>query len=101
MLLPVFSLSKPDEQSSQRLVFDWGKGLPHPNARIGFAIMSSNTGQWIRTLIIDDTAYTITGIKKCRSGRMAAQVTKDGPATSFDMDLVKKLIEQEFPKNTE
>ncbi len=101
MLLPMFSLSKPDIDGSQRLVFDWGKSLPHPSARIAIAIMSSNDGQYIRTIVVDDIAYTITKIRKCRSGRCAAQVTKDGPVQPFDANLIKKLIEQEFSKNTE
>jgi hypothetical protein len=101
MLLPVFSISKPDEKKQQRLVFDWGKSLPHPNARIGIAIMSSNEGQYIRTLVIDDVAYNVSSIKKCRSGRMAAQIENAGPVFPFDNNLIKKLIEQEFSKNTE
>lgn len=100
MLLPIFSISKPDTNRLQRLVFDWGKSLPHPNARIAIAIMSSNEGQYIRTLVIDDVSYTISEIKKCRSGRMAAQIQGMGPVFPFDNDLIKKLIEQEFSKNT-
>jgi hypothetical protein len=101
MLLPMFSLSKPDATGMQRLVFDWGKSLPHPNARIAIAILSSNEGQYIRTLVIDDISYQISGIKKCRSGRCAAQVMSTGPVYPFDQNLIKKLVEQEFSKNTE
>lgn len=100
MLLPMFSLSKPDNSGKQRLVFDWGKSLPHPNAQIAIAILADNKGQYIRTLVIDDVAYNVTQIKKCRSGRCAAQLEKVGPVYPFDQDLIKKLIEQEFSKNT-
>lgn len=102
MLLPMFSLSKPDATTGlQRLVFDWGKSLPHPNARIAIAIMSSAEGQFIRTLVIDDVSYNVMRIRKCRSGRCAAEVEKVGPVQPFDANLIKKLIEHEFSKNTE
>lgn len=101
MFLPMFSLSNPDQAGLQRMVFDWGKSLPHPDARIAIAILADSEGQFIRTVVIDDVSYTVQHVKKCRSGRCAARVKKVGPVHPFDQNLVKKFIEQEFPKNTE
>lgn len=100
MLLPMFSMSNPDQTGAQRIVFDWGKSLPHPNARIAIAILASDNSQFIRTLVVDDVAYEVTKVKQCRSGRYAAHIQKTGPVFKFDQDLIKKFIEQEFSKNT-
>ena len=100
MILPIFSVSRPDPKGTKRIVFDWGKSLTHPNAKIGFAILRSPMGQWIERLIISDNVYMIERIKRCRSGRVAIWVCKTGRASDLDRQLIKKLMDSEFPNQS-
>lgn len=103
LLLPVLSISKPsfDKQRNlhlQRIVFDWGKSLSHPDAKIAFAMLTSPTSHYFTHLVIGDNKYSIVGtMQKCRSGRVAARVFKDGSPTTFDTQIIQKVLVQEFP----
>ena len=97
MILPIFSISRPDPNGSKRIVFDWGKSLAHPSAKIGIAILRSPQGQWIERLIIADNTYMIESKKKCRSGRIAVRARKVGRASDSDRQLIKALMDNEFP----
>lgn len=105
LLLPVLSISKPTPDPrhggilTQRLVFDWGKSLSHPNAKIAFGMLTRPGGQYFQHMIIGDNNYAVMdGIQKCRSGRLAAIIHKDGQASLFDMQLIQKALAQEFPQ---
>lgn len=104
LILPVLSISKPSPNPlhplslTQRLVFDWGKSLSHPNAKIAFGMLTRPGGHYFPHLVIGENNYLVFGaIQKCRSGRLAAIVKKDGPASTFDLQLIQKALAQEFP----
>lgn len=85
------------------MVFDWGKGLAHPRAKIAFAILNDEYSNWIERLIYEDNTYHITQINKCRSGRLAAQVQNVYPINQYDSKIIEEVLKQEFPdapKNT-
>ena len=55
-------------------------------------------GHYFPHIIMGDTEYTVMSeIQKCRSGRCAAIVHKSGSATTFDLQLIQKVLAQEFP----
>jgi hypothetical protein len=93
MLLPVFSQSKP-KQGRSRIVFDWGKSLPNPNARVAVALLSSTKGQFINRLIYDDQAYTVDNLRKCRSGRIAGYIRHISRVNEWDRALVTKIMDE-------
>jgi hypothetical protein len=97
LILPVLSISKPNMDMRQRVVFDWGKSLSHPNARIAFGMLTRPGGHFFEHLIINENTYVVMALQKCRSGRMAAIVCKDGPASTFNLQLIQKAMAQEFP----
>jgi hypothetical protein len=98
LILPVLSVSKPSRNNTQRVVFDWGKSISHPNAHIAFGMLATIEGQYFPHIIINENKYIVHNIMNCRSGRKAAIVSKDGPASLFDMGLIKKALAQEFPQ---
>ena len=93
MLLPVFSQSKP-KQGRSRIVFDWGKSLPNPNARIAVGLLTSPQGQYIQRLVYNDQTYEIDGLRKCRSGRLAAYIRHIGRVSLWDRALVTKIMDE-------
>lgn len=104
LVLPVLSISKPSPDPrhgvavTQRIVFDWGKSLSHPNAKIAFGMLTRPGGHFFQHLIIGENNYVVMGqIQKCRSGRLAAIVCKDGQASTFDLQIIQKALAQEFP----
>lgn len=104
LILPVLSLSKPSPDPrfggipTQRLVFDWGKSLSHPNAHVAFGMLTRPQGHYFERLIIGDNQYAIVGsISTCRSGRKAAIIVKESQASPFNMELINKALAQEFP----
>lgn len=97
MMLPTFSISRPKQDGTQRLVFDWGKSIAHPGADIAFAFLASEGGQYIQTLVFRDIAYTVHDLKDCRSGRIAAILKLRGPVDKFEDALITELVRQEFP----
>jgi len=94
MILPVLSLSRPDLNNEQRLIFDWGKSLSHPNANIAFAFMKRT---YISALAYGSNMYTISVIKNCRSGRKAATVQCMGPISHGHRAVIDEFMSQEFP----
>ena len=98
LILPVLSLSNPDLYRNRRLVFDWGKSISHPHAKIAFAILKSHN--YISRLIYDNTVYEILGITDCRSGRKAATIRYIENVGTGYQDIIDALMIQEFPKNT-
>ena len=105
LILPVLSISKPSPNPrhgnilTQRIVFDWGKSLSHPNAKIAFGMLTRPGGQFFPYLVIGEIQYTVMDqIQKCRSGRRAAIIHKSGEATVFNLQLIKKALAQEFPQ---
>lgn len=101
LILPIFSLSKP-KSGRYRMVFDWGRGLAHPHAKIAFAILDGYSSKWIDRIIYENASYKIVEIKKCRSGRLAAIVEKMFEIDNHDSNIIKAVLEQEFQntKNT-
>lgn len=104
LILPFLSISKPSPDPrhnnllTQRIVFDWGKSISHPNAKIAFGMLAKPTGHYMLHIIIGENKYVVMGSpQKCRSGRLAAMLCKDGPASTFDLQLVQKALAQEFP----
>lgn len=102
LLLPVLSVSKPSfdkhyNTHTQRIVFDWGKSLSHPAAKVGFALLTSPTSHFFKYVVIGDNKYSIIKMQKCRSGRVAAVVSKEGPASLFDNKIIQAALAQEFP----
>lgn len=105
LILPVLSISKPSPDPrfgsvyTQRIVFDWGKSLSHPSARVAFGMLTRPEGHYFPHIIINDKQYLIEGvIQRCRSGRRAAIVTRGGSASMFDTQLIQKALAQEFPQ---
>lgn len=103
LILPVLSISKPSPDSRfgealiQRVVFDWGKSLSHPNAKVAFGMLTRAGGQYFQHIIFGDNQYVVHQLKDCRSGRKAALVSKYGQASSFDLQIIQKALAQEFP----
>jgi hypothetical protein len=102
LILPILSISKPSRDSrhnvvTQRMVFDWGKSLSHPNAKVAFGMLTRPGGHYFQHMVMGDNNYVVMEVTKCRSGRLAAIVCKDGPASLFDSQLVQKVLAQEFP----
>lgn len=104
LIMPILSISKPSPNPlyngllTQRIVFDWGKSLSHPNAKIAFGMLTKPGGHYFPHIILGENNYIVMGSpQKCRSGRLAAIVHKDGPAISFDLQVIQKVLAQEFP----
>ena len=95
LILPIFSLSKPKIGRS-RMVFDWGRGLAHPRAKIAFAILNTHVGNWLDRIIYENITYKITDIRKCRSGRMAATIEKMYDVNNYDNNIIRAVLAQEL-----
>ena len=97
MLLPTFSVSKPDAEGVSRMVFDWGKSISHPRAEIAFAILDNPYGQHIEYIVYKDCMYSLTRPTKCRSGRMATKIRKTGPVGFYAKRIIDTFLAAEFP----
>jgi len=92
MILPIFSLSTPNKYNESRMVFDWGKSLSHPSAKIGFAFIAS--GQYINRIIFDDHSYYLVNKpRKCRSGRLSARVVPKSEVDPNDLLIISTLLD--------
>lgn len=93
MMLPILSVSRPNNNGICRIIFDWGKSLAHPCAMIAFAIMRYN--QHIERLIFNNNEYVIYSVDKCRSGRLAMYASKVGAAQEYDINIISLFMNSE------
>ncbi len=101
MLIPVWSVSKPNKKGECRIVFSWGKkNIANPSTMAGIAVFN---GRRLTRMFIDGAAYRVKDLGKTKHSRKPFVIAVEASAEVPEMQVIEDqvlevLIEKGVPK---